>query len=721
MEYEADKDTVKGSDQVNHRHLAAGLMAALALGATFAQPAPERARTVRIVGTGGEDRDDALLSRAVSELNAAGRGTLLIDGTVIVKRTHAFTAAVSLQGAAPDATIESRISNSARVFSWSSGFSVYKQARFPIRTTRERAAFFESSEEDLREGEWVALWSENQLTGVIPHYGHGSGQHPLELHCVHHWDAANRRAYVEGFVVDRLDPEANASGCRVPMLRNIVVRDLTFVHRAPKQGNYSTALYFNACENVLLDHVTFDRAGPGAIWFNFCADSTVRAVTVEGTVAVDGVYGFVAGAVNGLDIQAYVKGTRHAFTTTSSMSYNLSWPVESVDAEADALRVPGHSVRDGQAVGLEGKLPEGLAPWRVYWVVNAQPNVIQLADEPGGEPVDLGQAKGALRLLRRGRWGTPLGVRYSGKVDCSSKIEPGRPVRTRLAVDTHAEGWGIVFKDLDIYVGGDTCNIGAQTRSRNTVFDNVRVFGSGVSKGLRAFGANAIFRNCHVEGGWTGLGIYPAANRVMEAHRVRIDGCTFLSMTGPGVHIYGGEGHTITRCVFDRCGQQSTVNPFRPSAHIVVAGGARGVRIAQNDLPRRGTVQYSIAAEQIPPSELTVVGNTMDGYGPGRAGFGRTQELSTVDPERDSFTVEGAHGLADGDLVRFEAKEALAKPLNAGTDYRVLAVDKVRFRVEKASGAGAIDLTTAGERVVVVAGRRDALERAHARLNRTDP
>ncbi len=81
----------------------------------------------------------------------------------------------------------------------------------------------------------------------------------MELHCVHHWDAANRRAYVEGFVVDRLDSEANASGCRVPMLRNIVVRDLTFVHRAPVLKDYSTALHFTACQNVLLDHVTFDR------------------------------------------------------------------------------------------------------------------------------------------------------------------------------------------------------------------------------------------------------------------------------------------------------------------------------------------------------------------------------------------------------------------------------------------------------------------------------
>jgi hypothetical protein len=288
-------------------------------------------------------------------------------------------------------------------------------------------------------------------------------------------------------------------------------------------------------------------------------------------------------------------------------------------------------------------------------------------------------------------------------------------------VDTHAEGWGIVFRDLDIYVGGDVVNVGAQTRSRNTVFDNVRVFGSGVSKGLRAYAENTIFRNCHVEGGWIGLAINPAANGVMEAHGVRVDGCTFTSMTGPGVYMYGGEGHTITHCVFDRCGQRATINPFRPAAHVIVGREARGVRIAQNDMPRRGTVQYSIAAEQTGPSELTVVGNTVDGYGSGRVGFGRAAGPLTASPETDSFTLAEAHGLIDGDVVRFEAEGALPEPLAAGTDYRALRIDEVSFQVATAPGAGAVDLTTAGEDTSVVFGFRDALETTYQSLNRTAP
>jgi len=709
---------------MSRSYLAPGLislMIALTVGGALAQTASLPPRTVLVAGTGDPDQDDALLARAVSELNAADGGTLLIDGTVIVTRRQAFTAPVSLQGLGPDATIESRITNAACVFVWNPGFSIYGQSGFPICTTQARAAFFESPKEDFREGDWVVLWSENQLTGVIPHYGHGSGQHPMELHCVNHWDAAKRRAYVEGFVVDRLDAEANACGCRVPMLRNIVVRDLTFVHRAPVLKDYSTSLHFTACQNVLLDHLTLDRAGPGAITFQFCADSTVRSVTLEGTASLDGNYGFVAGAVNGLDIQAYVKGTRHAFTTTSSKAYNVSWPVESLDAAADTLRIPGHSVRDGQAVGLEGLLPGGLTPQRVYWVVGAAPDVVQLAAEPGGPPVDLGPADGSLRLLRRGRWGTPLGVRYSGKVDCSAKVSPDGPIRTRVAVDTHAEGWGVVFKDLDIYVGGDVCNVAAQTRSRNTVFDSVRVFGSGVSKGLRAYAQNAVFRNCHVEGGWIGLGIYPAANRVMEAQRIRVEGCTFTSMTGPGIDVRGGEGHTVTNCVFDRCGQRATGSPFRPGAHIVVAEGARGVRVAHNDLPRRGTVQYSIAAERIGPSELTVVGNTVDGYGPGRVGFGRSAELVAIDPDTDTLKLAAAHGLVDGDTVRFAATGALPPPLAADSDYFVLRTDEVSFRVEATRGAGVVDFTDAGAGVSVVFGFRDALEAAYGSLNRTDP
>ena len=181
-----------------------------------------------------------------------------------------------------------------------------------------------------------------------------------------------------------------------------------------------------------------------------------------------------------------------------------------------------------------------------------------------------------------------------------------------------------------------------------------------------------------------------------ETPRIRVDGCSFTSTSGLGIYISGGEGHAITRCVFDRCGQSATVNPFRPAAHIIIGRDARGVRIAQNDMPRTGTVQHSIAADQIGPAELTVVGNTVDGYGSGRVGFGRAATLAAVDPETDMFTVAEAHGLADGDVVRFDAEGRLPEPLAAGTDYHALVIDDASFRVASAPGAGAIDLTTAG-------------------------
>ena len=62
----------------------------------------------------------------------------------------------------------------------------------------------------------------------------------------------------------------------------------------------------------------------------------------------------------------------------------------------------------------------------------------------------------------------------------------------------------------------------------------------------------------------------------------------------------------------------------------------------------------------------------------------------------------------------------MPEPLAGGTDYSVLRVDGVSFRVETARGDGAVDLTSAGEGALVVAGRRDALEGAYAPLNRTD-
>lgn len=69
----------------------------------------------------------------------------------------------------------------------------------------------------------------------------------------------------------------------------------------------------------------------------------------------------------------------------------------------------------------------------------------------------------------------------------------------------------------------------------------------------------------------------------------------------------------------------------------------------------------------------------------------------------DAITLE-QHGFETDTPVRFraEAGGSLPSPLAEGTTYYAIAVDEDTFQVTAAEGGSAIDLTTAGERIVVI-------------------
>ncbi len=74
----------------------------------------------------------------------------------------------------------------------------------------------------------------------------------------------------------------------------------------------------------------------------------------------------------------------------------------------------------------------------------------------------------------------------------------------------------------------------------------------------------------------------------------------------------------------------------------------------------------------------------------------------TADPTADTLTLN-QHGFETGDLVRFRAEGggSMAAPLVAYTPYYAIEVDQDRFQVSATIGGPAIDLTTAGSRMVV--------------------
>lgn len=77
---------------------------------------------------------------------------------------------------------------------------------------------------------------------------------------------------------------------------------------------------------------------------------------------------------------------------------------------------------------------------------------------------------------------------------------------------------------------------------------------------------------------------------------------------------------------------------------------------------------------------------------------------SSVSTASNWIELEG-HGFASGDAVLFRAERGgvLASPLAAGVTYYALPVTDDTFRVSETVGGSAVDLTTEGEGVIVIA------------------
>lgn len=92
-------------------------------------------------------------------------------------------------------------------------------------------------------------------------------------------------------------------------------------------------------------------------------------------------------------------------------------------------------------------------------------------------------------------------------------------------------------------------------------------------------------------------------------------------------------------------------------------------------------------------------------YGLPRGGLPNEGRLAgSVSVALNSIELDG-HGFATDDTVRFraEAGGSLPSPIAAETDYYVITVNDDRFSVSASIGGSAVDFTTAGSRVIVIA------------------
>jgi hypothetical protein len=90
-------------------------------------------------------------------------------------------------------------------------------------------------------------------------------------------------------------------------------------------------------------------------------------------------------------------------------------------------------------------------------------------------------------------------------------------------------------------------------------------------------------------------------------------------------------------------------------------------------------------------------------YGFPRGGVPNQGRLvASVDTSANTFTL-GTHGFADDDVVQFRADGSGTLPtgVSAATAYYVIRVDESRFQVAATAGGAAINISTAGSRIVV--------------------
>jgi hypothetical protein len=89
--------------------------------------------------------------------------------------------------------------------------------------------------------------------------------------------------------------------------------------------------------------------------------------------------------------------------------------------------------------------------------------------------------------------------------------------------------------------------------------------------------------------------------------------------------------------------------------------------------------------------------------------------VGSVDVATNTIELD-VHGLASGSpfSLRAEAGGLLPSPLVSGTLYYAVPVSEARFSVAATAGGGAIDLTTTGSRVVMVADLPEAAVREWA-------
>lgn len=584
-------------------------------------------------GTGDEDDDHDLLTAAVTALNAAGKGTLVIEGEVKVKSSHDFVHPINIRGRDSNATINiTNTSQSWQAFRWNYTWTPSSETQYVVSTAKPLSEYITSTTFLPNRGDYVCVYSEDLIADAPPHSSYEP--RPMELHQVAYVDSSTDRIYVSTGhgVVDQLTTTPKM--LVVPMMKNVTVRDLNVKHTGG-QGTYATLFYFVGINGLTVENIRQEREGGGSIWCRFCANIRLNGLFFDGMNRYEEVYGVTVDVVNGFHMcDSVFRGTRHPFTTTAGMTATGPYRRYGtpINCTLDNLICDGYSKRRMQIVYTGGS---GTTPAR-FATVTGSVSGASAQIEDGYTPTSGswagGDAAGTLTVDFETDWfSSDDTLTFAAATAEAGTVSIGTVARNVLS--THPEGYGIRIANSTITVAGDKNNSATWFRSRKTEIVGCTIRGShgtdtgNISIGVDILAADCSVRNCRFENLYHGVYIFSGLATVYNNHAL-IEGNSFYNCNGPAILISCGDNHRILNNFFESVGRTGSTNPAKCAIQFgldlgVLPGDGGTGHIIANNVFKKDNNTYSIYLKAgVDKDDITLIGNTFLGYSGSGLGLG---------------------------------------------------------------------------------------------------
>lgn len=457
--------------------------------------------------------------------------------------------------------------------------------RGTISATQAFASRIIPSGVTLAMGDYVLVWSDDNISGVAAHHGNSGYQRSAELHRVNHQDGGGW--VLDCDIIDSLT--TNPRVCKIDMLRNCGISDLTFgSNQVDDDVTEITSLPQISCVNVqrchgfVAENIQVDDSGCGGFDLQLCADSRVAGY--------NGVRQF-----NNRRTYAVTIGVCTNVVYQDSVWHNTRHMITSAGLQVTA----GDNIRYGTARGCKG---------------------INLHQYVSGDAIDTAFAG---MDLHAESWGFELNNCH---VHNSMYWDGG--AEQFFAFSTRARN----TRFINCYHhSGMTQTVPGGGTWYESYYGQVDV-------GWRIMANDAQITGCHQDRGWMGVLIQAdTVNTSFIPQRTKIQSSTFENITGSVIHMdtaIASNGIEMHHSTVRNCGARYNPggSPEFRGALIRVLGGS-GHKFRYNNLDKGNNI-YTLDVDTLTSSDLDFAYNSCKGYGSGKLGV----RGDTGDPKSVSTT-----------------------------------------------------------------------------------